>query len=420
MGRSPSYKKASSLRALYPRLGSRRVEVWPGAQRKRGARLIHVFIGTKAQYIKTAPILRRLDEQKITYNLIDSGQHARLSQSLRPELGLRDPDVTLGNGRDLLSGSQALSWMVRGFILGALKPRAVFQQVFRGEKGVCLIHGDTPTTLLSTFLAKRAGISVAHLEAGLRSYNYLNPFPEELIRMVVMRWADVLFAPGDWAFQNLTKMKLRGAILNLEANTNVDALSYALENSHRPSIDIDDFCLFTFHRAETLYSRRRLKKVVEFALKTSEKKRVLMVLHPPTELQLKRTGLYALLRGCRRIMLSGLLPHRDFVSVLGRADFVATDGGSIQEESFYLGVPCLLLRKKTERPEGLESNVFLSCFDDGKVDCFLSSYQELRSERRTPGFSPSERVVEHLVGCTERLPGSAAPAPSENGVLWRQ
>ena len=297
--------------------------------------LIHVFIGTKAQYIKTAPVIRALDTRRIPYNLVDSGQHRRLAQSLRRELAVRAPDVELGKAEDISSGGQALSWLMAGFRLGALHPGKVFREVFRGQGGVCLIHGDTPTTLLSNFLAKRAGLTVAHLEAGLRSYNYLNPFPEELIRMLVMRSADLLFAPGDWAFNNLKKMHLKGRLFNLHGNTNVDSLSYALRDRRPPPFHISDFCLAAFHRVENLYNRHRLSAIVELLIKVAACKRVLLVLHPPTELQLKKTGLYAALRGSRDIVLSTLLPHRDFVSILSKADFVMTDGGSVQEESFY-------------------------------------------------------------------------------------
>ena len=172
--------------------------------------VIHVFIGTKAQYVKMAPLLQRMDKTGVEYRLIDSGQHADLTVSLRDELGLRDPEVLLGGNCDVVSVSQALLWslgIAKHFIL---KPR-LRQHIFGGESGVCIVHGDTPTTLLSTLLAWRAGLAVAHVEAGLRTYRWFQPFPEEIIRVIVGRIADVLFAPSATSSRKFTQKWCKGS-----------------------------------------------------------------------------------------------------------------------------------------------------------------------------------------------------------------
>jgi UDP-N-acetylglucosamine 2-epimerase len=102
---------------------------------------------------------------------------------------------------------------------GLLRPAHVRSALFRGAGGICLVHGDTPTTLLAVVLARRAGLRVAHVEAGLRSYDYLNPFPEELIRVLVMRWSHVLFAPSAWAAANLERMGLGARCVLVGGNT---------------------------------------------------------------------------------------------------------------------------------------------------------------------------------------------------------
>ena len=171
--------------------------------------MIHVFIGTKAQYIKTAPLLWQMDARGVHYRLIDSGQHALLAASFQEELGVRPPDVRLGGDADITSIPQAIGWTLR-LAVRLLSKRRLRAGVFGGMGGVCVVHGDTPSTLISTVMARRAGLTVAHLEAGLRSGRWFHPFPEELIRFLVARRADLLFAPDDRAVHNLGAMRVKG------------------------------------------------------------------------------------------------------------------------------------------------------------------------------------------------------------------
>ena len=169
--------------------------------------MIHIFVGTKAQFIKMAPIMQELDRRGIVYNFIDAGQHAGLTGDLIDQFDLRQPNVFLreegGNIDTLL---QAFAWTVSNLWRIVLRRNQVCRRVFGGGDGICLIHGDTLTTLLSLLYAKRCGLKVAHVEAGLRSYHLLDPFPEEMIRLIAMRHSDILFAPSDWALENLHKM----------------------------------------------------------------------------------------------------------------------------------------------------------------------------------------------------------------------
>ena len=189
--------------------------------------MIHVFIGTKAQYIKMAPLLRRMDSERVAYRLIDSGQHGDLTAALRRELGLREPDFRLGGDRDVVSVPQAVGWSLG--LAGRLvsRPR-LRRRVFGGRDGVCVVHGDTPSALLGALLAKRAGLDVAHVEAGLRTFRWLHPFPEEIVRVVVGRISDVLFAPGPEAAANLRKTAVKGRIVEQPTNTVLESVRDAL------------------------------------------------------------------------------------------------------------------------------------------------------------------------------------------------
>jgi UDP-N-acetylglucosamine 2-epimerase (non-hydrolysing) len=354
--------------------------------------VIHVFLGTKAQYIKTAPLLRLLDERGIAYRLIDSGQHAALSVGLREELGVRAPDHLLAAGRDITSIPQAAVWAAK-LAAQLLDGRRLRREVFGGQGGVCVVHGDTPSTLLSALMAKRAGLEVAHLEAGLRSGHLFHPFPEELIRVVVMRTADLLFAPDDEAVANLRRMRVRGEVVPLPGNTVTEALAHDLDDAAEPG---SGPVVVTMHRVENLNRRERVEQFVEAVESIAADRPVRFVLHGPTTETLRRRGLDRRLRAAG-VDLVPLAPHREFVAMLHAAPFVVTDGGSIQEECALLGVPTLLWRAATERPDGVDANVVVSAYDRARIAHFFDHPDAWRREPLERGARPSEVALDHLL-----------------------
>jgi len=358
--------------------------------------MIHVFIGTKAQYIKTAPLLRSLDASSIPYNLIDSGQHAQISERMRKELHVRAPDVFLRTGQDITSAPQALWWAMKNLLPGVFCAKGVSARVFKNESGICVVHGDTPTTLLAVLLAKRAGLKIAHIEAGLRSYNYFNPFPEEAIRVITMRLADLLFTPSDWAYDNLKKMNVKGRMINLGVNTAIEAVAFSLSQRSSLTLSVNDYCLVTIHRVETVYNAKRMRHIVDVLSRISRSKSVVFVLHGPTERSLKRFHLFEGLKKNSNVTLLPLLAHADFIQVAKNADFIITDGGSIQEESFYLNVPCLIMRKKTERQEGMNQNAYLSEFDELRISHFLGNLTRYRCNEIPLNHQPTQTIIRCL------------------------
>jgi UDP-N-acetylglucosamine 2-epimerase (non-hydrolysing) len=354
--------------------------------------VIHVFLGTKAQYIKTAPLLRRLDEADVAYRLIDSGQHGALSVGLREELGVRVPDHVLGSGRDVDTIAQAVVWALK---LAAMlvTGRRLRREVFGGQGGVCVVHGDTPSTLLSTLMARRAGLEVAHLEAGLRSGHLLHPFPEELIRVLVMRWSQVLFAPDEAAVANLRRMRVRGEVVALPGNTVVEALHHEL--AQRGTTSPQGPVVVTMHRVENLNRRERLEGFVDLVVDIAAVHPVRFVQHGPTTQTLRRRGLLPRMRDAG-VELVPLAPHGAFVAMLAAAPFVVTDGGSIQEECALLGTPTLLWRAATERNDGVGTNVVVSGYDRRVVDAFLADPQRHRRPPAPMAATPSATVLAHL------------------------
>lgn len=358
--------------------------------------MIDVFIGTKAQYIKTAPLLRLFAERGVPYRLIDSGQHAKIAAELRGFLGVKEPDAALRSEGNIKTVWQAFLWFARNLWITAFTPRILRETLFSPGGGPCIIHGDTPSTLLGLIMAKRAGKKLVHLEAGLRSFNLLRPFPEELIRIICMAWSDVLFAPSDWAEANLRKMRVRGRVYNIGQNTNVEAMYYALEKGGRELASAGPYCVVTFHRVETIMSRRRVRFMLDVIKHVAKSINVIFVQHDATAKKLVDFGLLDELQTVSGVTLKPLQAHAEFVNLIDRAEFVMSDGGSIQEECAYLAKPCLVMRSETERREGLDSVVRLSNFDWNEVMQFIGTYKELKTNDRTPNQKSSERVFKIL------------------------
>lgn len=348
------------------------------------------FLGTKAQYIKTAPVLHALEGIGVPYRLVDSGQHADLAVGMRRDLGLDDPDVRLGGTGDVTTIAGAVRWALGlATLLGSR--RRLLQDVFGPDARLCLVHGDTPSTLLATLLARRARLRVAHLEAGLRSWSLLHPFPEELIRLAVMRLAHVLFAPSDEAVANLRSMRLRrdASVVEVGANTSADAVARV-----GAAVGGRGAAVVTMHRVENLQRRSTVEAFVALVERIAARWPVCFVVHGPTAAVLGKAGMWPRLdaAGVRR---TELLAHHEFVALLADAPLVVTDGGSIQEECALLGVPTLLWRARTERPDGVGANVVLSAYDPVLVDEFLADPARWRRPPSPPPMtSPSVRIAE--------------------------
>lgn len=360
--------------------------------------MLHFFIGTKAQLIKMAPLMRELARREIPFRYVDSGQHAEITGKLRADLNLPEPCVTLrSTNTDITSIATAAIWYLKLLATTWFGRRWLRQEVFPGG-GICLIHGDTLSTLLGMQLARASGLSVAHVEAGLRSWRIWNPFPEELIRIRCMRRADLLFAPSDDAERNLTTMKVRGKVIRAEGNTVVDSLRMVLATDG-PVTDLPvvPFVLATCHRMETITRPRGLAAVVEAINQIASSIHVVFVVHGPTRNYLQRFGLNEKLHP--NVSRREMMEYARFISLLRHAHGIASDGGSIQEECGYLNMPCLVLREATERADGLGATAILWRHRADTVEQFLS---QLRVEQQPASVapdhpSPSKVIVDSLL-----------------------
>jgi len=362
--------------------------------------MIHIFVGTKAQLIKMMPIMRALDRRGVSYNFINTGQHAGLTADLIKQFRLRQPDVSMRQGRkNINSLAHAILWTIHHLGRLTFSPKRIYRNIFKEQSGVCLIHGDTLTTLISLVYAKRCGLSVAHVESGLRSFNVFDPFPEEIIRLIATHFSDILFSPSDWAFDNLCKMGYHNKAVNVVANTGMEAFTFAFQQAGAEHSFGKPYGVVTIHRAETIFSYSRLMAVIAIVERIARNYRVLFVMHEPTRRQLRR---FDLLKRIQRFNMVETLPLQQyvpFITLLSEAEFVITDGGSIQEECYYLNKPCMILRSHTERMEGLGENIVLAEFDPNQIERFLEALPRLRRQEVNLDVRPSDVIVDYLLAC---------------------
>lgn len=345
--------------------------------------------------IKLAPIMLELDARGVQYYFIDSGQHSVTTSTLRKTFGIREPDSTLYSGKDISSVFNALTWATKLLFKAILKRDDLVKNLFP-RKGLCIVHGDTLSTLIGTLLARLARINVVHIESGLRSWKYLDPFPEEIIRIIVMRLASVLIPPSDEAYLNLAKMKTTGDIIKIDGNTVYDAIM--IPSLPPPGIHIPQkgYILATCHRLETITSRKRLNQVIQLIERISEKYNVIFVVHKSTNHQMKKHKIK--IERTDRVTIVEQLDYLYFSYLLKASEGVIADGGSIQEECAHLAKPCLIIRNATERKDGIGETAILWKFNPNNEQKFISLLASQKTSDTARNLdSPSKKIAETLV-----------------------
>jgi UDP-N-acetylglucosamine 2-epimerase (non-hydrolysing) len=254
-----------------------------------------------------------------------------------------------------------------------------------------LVHGDTMTTLLGALMGRALGATVAHIESGLRSFDLLHPFPEELNRRIATRVAHVHYAPGSWAAGNVKN----GVVVDTGSNTIRDSLDLCPPGADVPfELPDDPFGLVSLHRFELLNDRALLGRTLAVLAEHAQAMPLLFVDHPVTAAAVRKFALGAFFD--ERLRRVPRLPFFAFVEVLRSSSFLVTDSGGSQEESFYLDRPCLVHRKRTERREGLGENVVLSGYDEHALRDFLADPSRFRRQTQLSSASPSDAIVGDL------------------------
>lgn len=363
-------------------------------------RKIFFFIGTTAELIKLAPVIREFKKRMIDIKIISSGQNTLAFKELDFLLGKQTANYTLKTKPIYLPFFyfRFLVWMLKAFINFILYFRSQLNNNSRIES-IFIVHGDTISSLLGALIAKFNGFRLVHIESGLRSFNAFEPFPEEICRFLVSQLADIHFCPNTWAFNNLKKN--RGIKINTYNNTLLESALLTLEKTKskivKPLLNQRYFILVMHRQEHILFKKNSMKKMLKIFMKyTNENFKMIFVLHKLTEKFLVSQNLLKELKKNKNIILIPRLPYKDFLHLIKNGEFVATDGGSNQEECFYLGKPCIILRGVYERIEGLGSNALLSYNDEKKVVDFILNYKKYRQKPIKITTPPSKIIVDYL------------------------
>jgi UDP-N-acetylglucosamine 2-epimerase (non-hydrolysing) len=302
-------------------------------------------VGARPNLVKIAPLLRAMTQHKqIESVLVHTGQHydEKLSEIFFKQLNISEPDVNLGVG----SGSHSAQ---TAEILRKIEPVLVEQ-----HPDLALVVGDVNSTVAATLAAAKLGIPVAHVEAGLRSFD--RSMPEEINRVVTDALADYLFVTESDAIQNLLKEGRPRERIYMVGNVMIDSLQHAMPLAQKSTIlndlglmekgSVVPFGLLTLHRPSNVDSLDVLSKLLRALHAVAERLPIIFPVHPRTQSKLDELNT----TGHPGLRMIAPLGYLDFLCLMSRARLLLTDSGGIQEETTALGVPCLTLRENTERP----------------------------------------------------------------------
>ena len=353
------------------------------------------MVGTRPQLVKAAALSRALAARdasdpgvSIEALLVDTGQHYdhQMSGIFLDQLAIPEPDVRLGVG----SGSHATQ---TGQMMMGL------ERIFAEAAGsVLLVAGDTNSTLAAALAAAKLGVLVAHVEAGLRSYN--RSMPEEINRVLVDHVSDVLFCPSENAADNLAAEGINTGV-DVTGDVMLDTLQVALEAPiDWPALAADmslptEYAIATVHRAENTDDPQRLRSILQALGQIADRVPVYLPIHP-------RTGpLVASIGVPRGVNLMEPVGHREMLALVSHARLGLTDSGGLQKELYWLGVPCVTMRDETEWVETAQTgwNVVTGA-DSGRILSAALRLLESPPVERPPLYGDghaADRIVSILV-----------------------
>lgn len=307
-----------------------------------------IVAGARPNFMKVAPILRALGRGDAPWRpvLVHTGQHydAHMSDVFFRDLGIREPDVHLGVGSGRHGEQTARILTEFEALLCATEPRPA---------GVVVV-GDVNSTVACALAAVKLGIPVAHVEAGLRSFD--RAMPEEINRVVTDHIADLLLVSEPAGEDNLAREGIAAERVHYVGNVMIDSLvaelsrARALDMPAKLGIAPGGYVAVTLHRPSNVDHGDRLAALIDLILEVAASATVVFPIHPRTRQALSTFGLTDRLSGARGVIACEPMGYREILGVMAEAALVITDSGGVQEETTYLGVPCLTLRPNTERP----------------------------------------------------------------------
>jgi len=346
-------------------------------------------VGARPQFVKAFAVSTTLRE-KHEEVLVHTGQHydEELSDVFFDELGIPEPEYNLGVGSGSHAEQTATTMQELDTVVESEAPDAV------------LVYGDTNSTLAAALVAAKRPVTLAHVEAGLRSYN--REMPEEINRVLTDHASDLLFAPTETAVETLAGEGIRDGVYNT-GDVMYDTLAWARHRAVERSSILDElgvrdgeYVLATVHRASNTDDPDRLAAILD-GLATTDLP-VVFPAHPRTVDRLREHGLYE--RADDAFVLTDPVGYLDFVRLMDGAERIATDSGGVQKEAFFLDTPCITLREETEWVETVEAgwNVLVGAETEQIRDALRRTFDVASAEKPEPygDGTAAETIVQLL------------------------
>jgi UDP-N-acetylglucosamine 2-epimerase (non-hydrolysing) len=302
-------------------------------------------VGARPNFMKIAPIAHAIKKHKgLKHIIVHTGQHYdhAMSGSFFKDLGIPRPDINLEVGSASHAKQTGLIMMKFEDVLLKYQPNVV------------LVVGDVNSTAACSIVASKLGIAVVHVEAGLRSLD--RNMPEEINRLVTDSISDVLFTTSQDADKNLIKEGVPKDRIFFVGNVMIDTLMNNIKRAERSNIlnklklKKNNYALMTLHRPSNVDSRETLRSILEAVENIQSRIKIVFPIHPRTRKNIERFFPTSWLKKLNNLLLVEPQGYLDFLSLMKNAKFLVTDSGGIQEETTALGIPCLTVRKNTERP----------------------------------------------------------------------
>lgn len=356
---------------------------------------VYFFIGTTAELIKLIPIIKELNRRKISFKLITSGQVTINFSEFTGFTKNIKSDITFRQKRgDKSSVAFFVIWAIQTFFTALASLKKEFHGLNKNNS-YFIIHGDTVSSTIGAIIAKFYGLKLVHIESGYLSFNLFEPFPEEICRSINIRLADILFSPTDWAKNNIKN--LRAKKVSTGQNTMIETFWWAMKQKliSKEVTKYKKYFILIMHRQEhVLFRKDWSKKILQFIINNAKKDLTcLLVGYPLTVEIIKSLNLNL---KSSKIMVIPPLPYRDFIKLMDRSEFIASDGCTNQQETFYMGKPFLSLRDLLDQSEGVGKNLVLCKSDFKMMKEFLTNYKKYKTKKVHFSTRPSKIVVDTL------------------------
>lgn len=357
---------------------------------------LYFFIGTEAELMKMFRVIQEAQQRGYDCKIISSGQNnIKDSYYLRLIGGKIDIDLT---------EYMAAEKTAFNYLLWFLKTERLGLKIMKQEKKInsdiiMIVHGDTLSTLMGARIAKKCAIEYMHVESGLRSYNWLSPFPEEIDRYFSSKNSVINFCQKAEAAEYAAKA-FKGQSVNTVYNTGIEILYNALdtiEKEKRKTPVEGKYFLVAIHRQENLMNEKFMQNIFEKIFEISQNMKCVFIYHVQTKNALKKFGLWNRFKECSNIIN---IPRQDYISFINyvlNSEFVMADGCGNQQEFYYLGHPYLIIRTEVEEnSEGLGWNAFCFNGEYSKIAEFVDHYLDYKKPRVVPEKLPSNIIMDAI------------------------